>query len=157
MTPPSNAGALVVDANIFIAVSAKEVGRQTTAQAELITSTTNGYQLYAPGVAVAETLYILCQKVQSGALTPAEHALAVQDFVTLMNTVLGPPRGDASLIVRAEQLRVGYGCSRSADGIYLALAEELCATRPTRLLTFDRDLPNQAARHAPAVNVHLLT
>ena len=38
----------------------------------------------------------------------------------------------------------------------IALAEELSQTYTTRLLTFDRRLLNQAARHAPGVSVHLL-
>jgi hypothetical protein len=38
-----------------------------------------------------------------------------------------------------------------------ALAEELSETRSTVLLTFDQDMPNQAARNAPTVSVHVLT
>ena len=70
-----------------------------------------------------------------------------------MASVLPPPNGEASLIHRAEQIGSGYGCSRSADGLYIALAEELTATRPTILLTFDQGLPNQAAANAPTVTV----
>jgi hypothetical protein len=33
------------------------------------------------------------------------------------------------LIARAEQIRSGYGCSRSADGIYIALAENRCMVK----------------------------
>ncbi len=73
-----------------------------------------------------------------------------------MNSVLPPPSGDKRLIRRAEQIGAGYGCSRSADGIYLALAEQLSQTMPTILLTFDTGMPNQAAKNAPSVNVQVL-
>jgi len=60
------------------------------------------------------------------------------------------------LIARAEEIRGGYSCRRSADGLYIALAEELSQSVPTELLTFDEDLPKQAAKNAPAVKVNLL-
>ena len=59
--------------------------------------------------------------------------------------------------MRAEAVRGTYSCRRSADGIYLAFAEELSGTMPTMLLTFDSDLAKQAAIHAPALKVELLT
>ena len=65
--------------------------------------------------------------------------------------------GEKSLVLRAEAIRTTYTCRRSADGIYIALAEELTATRPTVLLTFDKDMPNQIAKNAPTVSVQLLT
>ena len=73
-----------------------------------------------------------------------------------MRTVLPPPNGDSVLIERAEQISSGYGCSRSADGIYIALAEELTQTRPTVLLTFDKELQKQANKQAPSVVVQVL-
>jgi predicted nucleic acid-binding protein len=73
-----------------------------------------------------------------------------------MSVTFPPPSGDAALIARAEQIRNGYGCSHSADGIYIALAEELSQSGATELLTFDTDLPKQAARNAPTVKVNLL-
>lgn len=157
MNRPRISGALVIDANIAIASCAREVDKATKANAELSRYAGLGLTWYAPGVIVSETLYILCGKVQRGELTPAEHTLAVQDFDALMTAVMPPPNGDASLIARAEQIRMGYGCSRSADGLYIALAEELSQTQTTYLLTFDGDLQKQAARNAPAVNIHLLT
>lgn len=74
-----------------------------------------------------------------------------------MQSVSPPPNGEASLILRADQIRGSYGCSRSADAPYIALAEELSRTYTTRLLTFDQGLPKQAAQNAPLVKVHLLT
>ena len=68
--PPSNPGALVLDANIVIAISSKETHRDTAATAEIARYVNLGYELFAPGVLIAETLYILCGKHASGALSP---------------------------------------------------------------------------------------
>ncbi len=70
--------------------------------------------------------------------------------------ILPPPYGEASIVLRAEAMRSGYGCSRSADGIYIALAEELTKSMPTVILTFDQSMGNQAASHAPTVKVETL-
>lgn len=148
---------VVLDANTGVAVAAKEAATEAKAKAALAQYTNNGYLFYAPGVIISETLYALRNQMQNRLLTPTEHGQAVLDFEALMKSVLPPPNGDASLIVRADQICIGYGASRSADALYIALAEELSQTRPTYLLTFDRDLPKQAARNAPTVNVHLLT
>jgi hypothetical protein len=98
-----------------------------------------------------------CVKVQDGSLSATDHTQAVQDFYTMMSSfVLPPPNGDIALILRAEAIRGSYTCRRSADGLYIALAEDLGATRPTTLLTLDEDMPKQAARHAPGVNAQLI-
>jgi len=81
----------------------------------------------------------------------------VQSLHIRMTAILPPPSGEASLILRADQICGGYGYSRSADALYIALAEEISQTTTTRLLTFDQGLPKQAARNAPLVSVHLLT
>lgn len=150
-------GAVVLDANTVIGIAAKEAAKEAKAVAALAHYTASGYLFFAPGVIISETLYALCQQEQNSLLTPAEHSQAVLDLQTLMARVLPPPNGDASLILRANQICAGYGCSRSADALYIALAEELSLTHMTRLLTFDQGVPNQAARNAPTVNVHLLT
>jgi predicted nucleic acid-binding protein len=141
-SPPSKPGALVIDANITIALAAKETGRETTALAEMARYAQLGYLWFAPGVIIAETLYILCGKKQRGELASADYTTAVLGFQTTMTSIHPPPIGDRALIARAEQIGDSYGCSRSADGIYIALAEELSQTGPTVLLTFDRDMPN---------------
>ncbi len=151
-----NPGAVAIDANVMIAVSSREAGRDVIATAELANYASLGYEWFAPGTIISETLYILCGKLNSGVLSPTDYATAVQTFARTMNSVLPPPSGDATLIQRAEQIGSGYGCSRSADGIYIALAEQLALSRPTVLLTFDTGLPKQAAMHAPTVTVHLL-
>lgn len=158
MTIPQviSAGALVLDATVAIAISSKEAGRDTLATAEITQYVSDDYQLFAPGVLVAETLYVLCGKLKSGSLSPADYAAAVAAFDRLMASVLPPLNGDARLIRRAERIGSGYGCSRSADGIYVALAEDLASTQPTVLMTFDKELPKQATKNAPTVRVHLL-
>jgi predicted nucleic acid-binding protein len=67
-----------------------------------------------------------------------------------------PSGGDASLLVRAEEVRSGYGCSRSTDGLYIALAEELARQCPVEILTLDEGYINQVANNAPSVKVNLL-
>src|SRR5579862_3837684 len=155
--PPSSPGALIIDANVTIALAAKETGREAKAIAEMSCYSLLGYVWYAPGVIVAETLYILCGKKDRGELSLADYATAVLGFQKTMTSTHPPPNGDRTLIARAEQIGNGYGCSRSADGIYIALAEEFTQTRPTVLLTFDQGMPNQAAKNAPMVTVQVLT
>ena len=157
MTPPSpSPGAVVLDANVIIALASAEVGRDALVTAEIAHYGSLGYQLFAPGVLISETLYVLCGKLNSGSLSPTDYAVAVAVFQRTMTSVLPPPNGDAALIQRAEQIGNGYGCSHSADSIYIALAEELEQTRQTVLLTFDQQLPGQAANKAPTVTVKLL-
>lgn len=150
-------GAVVLDANVAISISAKEAVTQANAKATLARYTNAGYLFYAPGVIVSETLYALRKQEGNGLLTLAEYTLAVSDFDALMRGIQPPPSGESGLIRRASQICDGYGASRSADAIYIALAEELSQAYTTRLLMFDRDLPKQAIRNALTVTVHLLT
>lgn len=156
-TPPVNPGAVVVDANIAVAISSREAVRDVTATAELSRYASLGFEWFAPGAIVTETLYALCQKHQAGLITSAEYQDAVNEFEILMASLLPPPDGEASLIQRAHAITSGYGCSRSADSVYIALGEILSVSRTTVILTFDKDLPKQAVRNAPTVTVHLLT
>lgn len=148
---------VVMDASTMIALCAQEPGRYAVATAEINNYAQAGALFYAPNVIVSESQYALCRRFTIGLLTQAEHMQAVQSLNARMQGVLPPPNGERSLLLRAEQLRDGYGCSRSADSLYIALAEELAQRGQTRLLTFDQGLPNQAARNAPTVSVHLLT
>ncbi len=156
MTPPSSAGAVVIDANVAVAISSLEAGRDVLANAELTRYLNQGYELYAPGAIVTETLYALCQKYQSALLSATEFDDAVDQFEVLMNIILPPPKGESSLVRASHSIGKGYGCSRSADSVYIALAAELILIRPTILLTFDRGVPTQAALYAPSVVVQLL-
>jgi len=154
--PVSQPPSLTIDANVLIALCAKEVDRYDMADAELTRCAQAGYRFYAPGVVIAECLYVLCKKLEDNSLSPTDHAAAVADLCTYMGMILPPPQGDRALIARAEQIRSGYGCSRSADGLYLALTEELAGEGPAELLTFDSELQNQVRKNAPSVVIRLL-
>lgn len=152
---PPIPGALVLDANIVIALLAKESGA-TIAQAAIQQYAQQGYETFAPGLIVSETLYVLCGKLHEGSLSQSDYSVAVNAFNALMQDVNPTPDGDRHLIIRAEAIRGGYSCRRSADGVYIALAEFLTPLRPTLLLTFDEDIKKQAARYSPAIRVELL-
>jgi predicted nucleic acid-binding protein len=155
MSQPSNPGAVVVDANILISICAKEPSH-TTAETALADYATKSFAFYAPNVIVPEVLYVLCQQLQSGLLVQAEYEKAILAFKKQLAPISMPPGGDASLIDRAIEIQSGYGCSRSADCLYIALAEELAKSGAAELLTFDKGAVNQVARHAPSVKVNLL-
>jgi predicted nucleic acid-binding protein len=154
--PTSSSPSATLDASFIIGYCAKEPGRHAKAQAELTRYASSGWLLFAPGVAISESLYILCQKLQTGLLTTAEHSQAVLSLETLMQTVKPPPGGEHSLIARAEQIRATYGCGRSADSIYLALTEQLAALGTAEIVTFDPGMNNQAKKNAPTVKVNWL-
>ena len=93
---------LTVDANVAVALSAKEADKYETAKRELWKYARDGYQFYAPGVIVAECLFVFCKKLAEGSLSPADHADAVADFSLFMRNgpaasewrwLLGWPRG----------------------------------------------------------------
>ncbi len=148
--------AVVLDANILIALCSKENLTFQSAEKAFGEYIQNGWQFFAPNIIVAEVLYILCQKSSLGILTDAEHKRAVEVFEDYMTGVLLSENGESALIKRAVKIREGYGCSRASDSLYIALAEELTKTRTTELLTFDKGFVNQAAKNAPTVNVTLL-
>src|SRR5438128_450958 len=103
--PASSSGAVVVDANVLIAICAKEQDKRAQAEAALNDYAAGGWLFYAPGIVTGEVLYILCGKLQSGALTPADHEKAIQSFQAQMRAILPPPHGEGSLITRAEEIR----------------------------------------------------
>ncbi|MCX6381632.1 MAG: type II toxin-antitoxin system VapC family toxin [Armatimonadetes bacterium] len=156
MSSSLSVGAVVIDASFAIAISARETDRETKATQEALRYSSLDYVFYTPCVLIAETLYVLCGKLQTGLLTQTEYAQAITRFEALMANILPSPNGDAPLVRRAEAIRDSYGCSRSADGIYIALAEALTASVPTVLLTFDTGMSSQAARNAPTVTVQTL-
>lgn len=154
--PSSPAPAVVLDASVVVSLTAKEANTAAKVSVEIARYSANGYQFFAPGVLVGEVLYVLCGKLNDGSLSPIDHAQAIQDFSILMGSILPPPGGDAVLILRAETIRGSYTCRRSADGIYIALVEELAQTRTTILLTLDAEMPKQAKSRAPAVTVQVI-
>jgi predicted nucleic acid-binding protein len=156
MSQPNNPDAVVVDANILISLCAKEPLTFAQADAAFNDYGQKGWTYHAPNVIVAEVMFILCQKLQNGQLTETEHAEAIEFLVDYLTLITMPSGGDASLLPRAEEIRLGYGCSRSADGLYIALAEELARSGTAELLTFDKGTVNQVAKNAPSVKVNLL-
>jgi predicted nucleic acid-binding protein len=155
-TPSSSPPAVVVDANVLIAICAKEASTYTAALAQMRQYALDGCLVYAPGVVVAEALYALCRKLQNGIVTPTQHGRAIHRLLVGVAGILPPPSGDLALTHRAEQIRGTYGCSRSADGIYIALAEQLAQTGPAELVTFDTGMQQQAEVAAPGVTIRLL-
>lgn len=146
-------GIAIPDANILIALCAKEP-KQSKAEKALEDYAKDGWEFYAPNVIVAEVLYILCQKHQGGTLTDKAYEEAVENFQDQMKAV--KTVSDADLIGRAFEIQKGYGCSRSADSIYIALAEHLATSHTVEIVTFDGGLVNQAAKNAPTVKVNVL-
>jgi predicted nucleic acid-binding protein len=148
---------VVIDASVAAAICSKEALFEPVALAALSHYETDGYLFYSPGVIAAEVLYVLCRKLQDGFLDAVSYGESLVDLTSLLRSTLSMPYGDASLIQRAAAIRGSYTCKRSSDSLYIALAELLPQTRSTVLLTFDKELPKQAAANAPSVNVHFLT
>jgi predicted nucleic acid-binding protein len=147
---------VVIDANVVIALCAKEADKLANAEAKLKEYSLNGCRFYAPGVIIAECLFVFCRKLNDGVFSHADHGAAVLAFRKMMTLINPPPNGDISLIERAEEIRSSLGCSRSADGIYLALAEELSQTSSTEVVTFDNGMQSQAAASSLAPSVVVL-
>lgn len=153
----SNLFAVVPDANVLIALCAKETDKLKTAQTAFDDYINKGYEFFAPSVLVAEVIFVLCQKLAGGSLTLPEYEKSIKAFKYYLNFISLSPNGEASLIDRAIEIRESYGCSRSSDALYLALAEELSANYDTEVVTFDKGFINQAAKNSPTVKVNLLT
>jgi len=146
----------VIDANILIGLCARELDKYDKIMLELSAYLTQQRRMFAPQVIVMEVLYVLCNKNKSGALTDAEHSIALKEFFDIMELVEAQTGGDFALAKRAEEIRQGRGCSHSADGLYLALAEELSTLGAVELLTFDQGQAAQATAILPQITVKLL-
>jgi predicted nucleic acid-binding protein len=153
----SNLFAVIPDANVLIALCAKEKDKIATAKNAFNEYSNKGYEFFAPSVLIAEVIFVLCQKLSDGSLTQIEYEEAIDVFGDYLKGVELSPNGESSLMKRAVEIRQGYGCSCSSDGLYLALAEELAKTYDTEIVTFDKGFINQAAKNAPTVKVNLLT
>jgi predicted nucleic acid-binding protein len=152
----SNAGAVVIDANILISICSKEPS-EATARAALADYTARNWAFYSPSVILSEVLFALCRKLQDGAIDPTAYKKAVEDFkLSFLPAISPPPNGDAALLMRAEEIRSGYSCLHTTDGFYLALTEELVRRGAAEFLTFDKRVVNVAASNAPSVKVNLL-
>lgn len=157
MNRMSNLLAVVPDANVLIALCAKETDKLQTAETAFNNYTNQGYEFFAPSVLVAEVIFVLCQKLAGGLLTQPEYDEAIDVFDDYLKGIALSPNGEASLLKRAVEIREGYGCSRSSDGLYLALAEELATIYDTEFVTFDKGFINQSVKNAPTVKINLLT
>ncbi len=148
--------AVVIDANIIISISSKEAKTFRIAENAFNKYAADGCEFFAPSIIVAEGMFALCNKLKDGILTQNTHDKAVESFTDYMK-IIETPSDESSLIKRAVEIRGTYGCSRSSDGIYIALAEELSQNRTTEPLTFGKGMQNQIVSHAPTVNLNLLT
>ncbi len=115
----------------------------------------NGWEFFAPNVIVGEVMFALCHKLAAGVLTEAEYEKAVESFLNLMKSIV-TPNDETDFVERAVEIRASYGCSRSSDSLYIALAEDLVKIRTVELLTFDKGMVNQAAKNAPTVTIKVL-
>lgn len=155
MSPMSNKDAVVVDASIIVSISAKEAATYLAAENAIDVYIKNGWEFFAPNVIVAEVIFALCHKLAAGDLTEAEYEKAVESFLDLMKSI-STIADETDLVKRAVEIRQGYGCSRSSDSLYIALAEDLAKTRTVELLTFDKGMINQIAKNAPTVTIKVL-
>jgi predicted nucleic acid-binding protein len=156
MTPTSNPNAVVIDANILISICSKEQDTFPIADTAFKTYAQNGWEFFAPSVIVAEGMFALCNKFQSGVLTQNEYDEAIEFFIDYMQFI-STPSDESALIKRAVEIRGSYVCKRSSDGLYIAFAEELSKTRIAEIVTFDQGMKNQIANYAPTVTLNLLT
>ncbi len=156
MTPTTNPPAIVIDSNVLIGICAKEKDKHQTAETAVEDYLTKGYEFFAPNVIVSEVIFVLCQKLSNGLLIQTEYDKAIESFKNYLSFIIFTPNGKADLVDRAIETIRGYGCSRSSDGLYIALAEEVSKNYDTKLLTFDKGIINQVAKNAPTVKVHLL-
>ena len=101
MPPTINTKIAIPDANILIALCAKEP-KQSKAEKALEDYANDGWEFYAPNLIVAEVLYVLCQKHQGGTLTDKAYAEAVENFEDQINVV--KTISDADLIKRAFEI-----------------------------------------------------
>lgn len=156
MNTADNLRAAVIDASILVSIASKETPTHLSAEVAFKTYSQNGWEFFAPHVIVPEVMFALCQKLTGELLTKPEYEQAVKFFLDYM-TIISTRDGEADLVKRAIEIREGYGCSRSSDGLYIALAEDLAKTRTVELFTLDKGMKNQAAKNAPTVTVRVLS
>ena len=147
--------AVVIDACILVSISSNEACSYKIAEKSFDTYAMNGWEFFAPNVIISEGMFALCKKLNANILTAKDHDKAVESYLDY-TSFISLHNNESSLMKRAVEIRKGYGCSRSADGIYIALAEELTKSRTTEFLTLDGGMKNQISNSAPTVNLNLL-
>jgi len=85
---------VVIDANVVIALCAGEPDKLANAKAKIEEYSGKGCNFYAPGVIIAECLFVFCRKLSDGVLTPVEHSSAVLGLMKLMRKINPPPKGN---------------------------------------------------------------
>lgn len=155
MRRASSPALAVIDASVLVALCAHEPHRFEIASRTLSSYAADGTRFYAPRDIVAEVMYALCLKAEAGLLPSDEHTKAIVGLRNRMRSILPPPDGEVSLIDRANLVRSGFGCGRSSDSLYIALAERLGHNGPTELVTFDAEMLRQI-KNAPTVNARVL-
>ena len=156
MATASDPTVVVLDASAAVAYAAKEPGRFGHIASHLAANRAAARDLFAPGLIVGESLYVLCKKLAKGQFDATAHTAAVAALVKLMAGVRPPPGGDASLIAPAARLAAGYTCAKSNDFVYLALAEQLVAAgEVVEVVTFDDDQAKRADRLPGVVGCRL--
>jgi len=156
-TSPTTNPSVTLDASFVIAFCAQETGRHQQVRAEIEKYASLGYSFHAPSVIVSESMFVFCRKLADGKITATQYAQAVACFNAFMRAVLPPASGDRLFITTIDRLRASYGCPRTNDSFYLALAEDIAALGSPDLLTFDSDMDAQAKANAPTVNVRVFT
>lgn len=152
----STPNAIVVDANVLIAICSKEQDTYPIANAAFGQYAQSGWEFFAPNIVVAEVLFALCVKRQNGAIDQSEYDRAIELFRDLMQ-IITTPDDEATLIQRAVEIRRSYDCKRTSDSLYIAFADQLGQTCVSEIVTFDKGFKNQIASGAPAVSLNLLT
>jgi predicted nucleic acid-binding protein len=159
MMETANSLAVVIDANILIAICSKEEGLFEAAQAVLSDCAERDAEFFAPHVIVSEVLFVFCRKEEDtddDNFSKDEHVKAIEAFSKYLTIISFPQAGDASLIERAVESRKWYRNFRrydSSDGLYIALAEKLSQTRSTEFITRDKDLKKILEENLPIVKV----
>ena len=156
MEPATDVSVAVLDASFIVGFCAKEPNKFPGIKAKLDFYAMNGWLLFAPGVVSGEVMYAFCKKRTEEGMPDDEYRNAVAVFAELMKDIHPPPDGEASLIGQVEEIQEGYGCSRTSDGFYLALAERLQTVASVELATTDAGMKKQAQAKAPSVIVQLL-
>ncbi len=154
---PTSSSSVTLDASFVIGLCANEPEKGVKAQTELNQRIADGSVLHAPHLLLMEAVFVLCGKLRAGTLTQPQHSQANASLHALASVIQFPDGGDITLLLRADQMQQGYGCSHSADCFYIALAEQLAAAGSSELLTFDAGQQKQAAAVSPNVKVTLLT
>ena len=109
MSQTSSPSAVVVDSNVLISICSKETSHATAAQA-LADHAAKSSVFYAPGVIVAEVLFVLCRKLSDGALSASAYDEAIEILKDYLPIMLPPPHGDTALVQRANEIQTGYSC-----------------------------------------------